>query len=227
MIDILLYRTENPKNLGSIARVAANFGFENILLVDPQCNVTDHSRHLAKKGQATLENMRTVSEEILSEYDLLVMTQGIAADEFNMARSSVAPKELFKELEKYTGKIGIVFGPEGDGLYPDMLRNADIILTIPTVREAPSLNLAMSVGIVLYELQELLAKETLVDSFTLAKREENQVLENTINELVESQNFPNPARKETLKLAWKRVLGKGMLTSKEVMALLGFFKKLK
>jgi TrmH family RNA methyltransferase len=190
MIDILLYRTENPKNLGSIARVAANFGFENILLVDPQCNVTDHSRHLAKKGQATLENMRTVSEEILSEYDLLVMTQGIAADEFNMARSSVAPKELFKELEKYTGKIGIVFGPEGDGLYPDMLRNADIILTIPTVREA-------------------------------------QVLENTINELVESQNFPNPARKETLKLAWKRVLGKGMLTSKEVMALLGFFKKLK
>jgi TrmH family RNA methyltransferase len=56
-------------------------------------------------------------------------------------------------LESKEGKVAAVFGPEKTGLHNDDLDLCHTLLTIPTNPEFSSLNLAMAVQVLTYELR--------------------------------------------------------------------------
>ena len=57
-------------------------------------------------------------------------------------------------LTQFHHKTVIVFGEEGKGIRPLVKKNCDVVVTIPTNNKLDSLNLAVSVGIILYEINK-------------------------------------------------------------------------
>ncbi len=54
-IHVVLVRTRFASNLGSAVRVMKNMGFENLILVAPQCEIGIEARALAMKGTEILD----------------------------------------------------------------------------------------------------------------------------------------------------------------------------
>jgi TrmH family RNA methyltransferase len=227
-ITFILYQTENAENLGSIARAASNFDFSDILLIDPKCRVSERSRWLAKHGLPTLESMRVVDEKVLEDFDILVMTHGRNATGHNLVRTPITPRELrerLAEIDLEHTKVGLLFGPEGEGLPVGLLERADIVCAIPTSRDNPSMNLAQSVTVFLYELSMLRGKE---NKITLAYRPmgktEHDALLRVIDNTLDTMRFKTPSAKDAQRILWRRIVGRSFLTKKESKALLGFLK---
>lgn len=230
-LTIILYRTENSENLGSIARAASNFGFDDIILIEPQCDVDGKSRNLAKHAQPTLDAMRREPASVLDTFDTLIMTHGRAADEYNMVRAPMTPRELCDRLRE-TGwkhrKVGIVFGPEGEGLPAGMLRRADIVVTIPTVPRNPSMNLAQSVTVLLYELSVLRGEGGMItEKYKPSTAKDREVILALADACLDQMAWPNPKRKETQRLVWRRMVGRAMLTRREAATVMGFLKRVR
>jgi tRNA/rRNA methyltransferase len=227
-ITLILHQTENPENLGSIARAASNFDFPDILLVDPKCEITEKSKWLAKHGLPTLENMKIGTMEDLERFDVLVATQGRNSTGYNLVRAPISPRELAERVKEVdeTAEIGILFGAEGEGLPMDVLRNADIILSIPTSRDNPSMNLSQSVVIVLYELSMIRGKENKITlPYRPMNRQENDALLRLVDTTLDQMHWKTPKMKETQRLVWRRMIGRSFLTKRECFSLMGYLKK--
>ena len=54
-IYFILVRTQFASNLGSTVRVMKNMGFENLILVQPECEVGMEARSFAMKGSDILD----------------------------------------------------------------------------------------------------------------------------------------------------------------------------
>jgi tRNA/rRNA methyltransferase len=227
-VTLLLYQTENEENLGSIARAASNFNFSDILLIDPKCKVGDKSRWLAKHGLPTLDNMKIVGPQVLKDFDVIVATQGRNSTAYNLVRAPITPRELAERLREVESNVGILFGPEGEGLPKDMLSQADIVLAIPTSRDNPSMNLAQSVVIVLYELSLLRGRENNITlPYRPMNRAERDALLKLVDNTLDSMGFKMETQKDTQRLVWRRMIGRSFLTKRECAALMGFLKNVK
>ena len=65
-------------------------------------------------------------------------------------------KISYADME-YSRPIVLAFGNEGNGLTDDFLQSCDELISIPMCRNTESLNLSMSVGIVIYKAWEIQA----------------------------------------------------------------------
>jgi tRNA/rRNA methyltransferase len=230
-ISILLYQTENPENLGSIARAASNFNFHDILLVDPKCEITEKSRWLAKHGMPTLDRMKITDEKILESFDVLIATHGRHSTAYNLVRAPISPRQLVEELKTRDlskARIGILFGPEGEGLSKEIIAKADIVLAIPTSIDNPSMNLAQSVTVVLYELSTLQGNaHSILLPYRPMNKEEHGAVLRLVDEVLDTIKYKTEKQKETQRLVWRRMIGKSMLTKRESYAVLGFLRGIK
>lgn len=227
-ITFLLYQPENADNLGSIARAASNFDFHDIVLIDPKCRVSEKSRWLAKHGLPTLEKMRIADESILDEFDIVVATHGRNSTALNVVRAPISPRELSEkliELDFENIKIGILFGPEGEGLTKDMLARSQIVCAIPTSRDNPSMNLAQSVTVFLYEMSMLTGRQNKITlPYRPLSREEHDALVAAIFSTIDNMSWKTDNSNETQKVVWRHFLGKAVLTKREGMVVMGYMK---
>jgi tRNA/rRNA methyltransferase len=229
-ISLLLYQTENSENLGSIARAAANFNFRDILLIEPKCEITEKSRWLAKHGLPTLERMKVTDRKILAEFDVLVATHGRESTGYNLVRAPITPRQLAERLAEVDlkTKVGILFGPEGEGLSKELLLQADLVVSIPTSRDYPSMNLSQSVTVMLYELSLLQgAENTILLPYRPMSRAEHEALLKLVDAALDTMRFKTPKQKETQQLVWRRMIGRSFLTKRECFALMGFLQGVK
>ena len=226
-VTIILWKPEHPGNLGRIARLCENFGHSDVRLIDPQFDpLCLEARNLAVRAQDTLKNFQVVEESVLGEFDTVVMTHGRESFSYNMKRSMITPDQLVENMDERS--TCIVFGPEAEGIPPDMLKHADIVLTIPTQREYPSMNLSMAVGIILYELAKAQGeKGTLTERFAPMKAEHRDIILQFVDDILEPWEFPSESAEDTMRMVWRRMIGRAYLTEREAYALLGFLKRCK
>jgi tRNA/rRNA methyltransferase len=227
-ITLILYQTENSENLGSIARAASNFDFHDILLIDPKCDITSKSRWLAKHGLPTLEGMKIAQPSVLKEFDILVATHGRNSTGYNLVRAPITPRDVSErlaEIDLEKTKIGILFGPEGEGLSKAMLSSAHIVCAIPTSRDNPSMNLAQSVTVFLYELSMLTGRQNKITlPYRPMNREEHDALLRNIDETIDAMHWKTTKSKETQRIVWRHMVGRSFLTKRECFALMGYLK---
>jgi tRNA C32,U32 (ribose-2'-O)-methylase TrmJ len=88
------------------------------------------------------------------------------------------------------------------------------------------MNLSQAVGIVLYEMFTAKGSEHIASHIRMATKADKDILLKIINDVLDATQFPTKEKKETQRKVWKRVIGKGMLSKKEALALMGFFKKM-
>lgn len=72
-------------------------------------------------------------------------------EKFQVAATCLAEEAIPYDQVDYTRPTAVIFGNESDGISPEALRLADLKVKIPMLGMVQSLNLSVSVGIILYE----------------------------------------------------------------------------
>jgi tRNA (cytidine32/uridine32-2'-O)-methyltransferase len=154
-IYFILVRPVYLGNIGSLARLAKNFGFHNLRLVDAPRNYKDaEARKMAVGAFDILKASQTffTLEEAVADMNLVV---GTSAGQ----QRSQPLLPLSTALEKITGaghgnRIAIVLGDERNGLTNDELTHCHILTRIQTDPEFASLNVAQAACVIAYELSK-------------------------------------------------------------------------
>ncbi len=224
MIDIAVMEIENEGNLGAISRVMANFGFENLILINPKCSKDSiETIKRAKHSKNILKKVKIVKK--LEGYDYVIATTAKLGTDYNISRFPLTPKQLKEKLNEINTKkikIDLLIGREGNGLTNEEIKSSDFLVTIPADRKYPTLNISHALSIILYELSELNHTSHIIP----ASKKDKEVLLETINKALDKMEFTTKEKKETQKLVWKRIAGKSFLTKREVFSLIGFMKKI-
>jgi TrmH family RNA methyltransferase len=152
-IRIVLVATSHPGNIGAAARALKNMALEELVLVRPR--LFPHAEASARASGAN-----DVLERARVEADLSSALRGCG---FVLATTSRERDQYFRVLdvraaierlvaESARQPVAVVFGPERTGLSNEELNCAHALLRIPANAAYPSLNLAMAVQIVSYEI---------------------------------------------------------------------------
>lgn len=228
MLSVILVEPENPGNLGSVARIMANFGVKELVLINPKCKIDEESRRFAKNAQKIIDRAKINGFSILGKYDYLIGTTSKLGTDYNIPRSPVTPEQLAKKLKNIKKKkIALILGRESHGLKNQEVKLCDFIVTIPTSRNYKACNISHALAIILYEIyKEKNAKDTLKSYKPMSRKEKEQIIK-LLNSAMDKMSFETERKKQTQLKVWKRMITKSFLTKREAFALMGFLKKIK
>lgn len=235
MIEIILIEPKTPGNIGAVARAMKNFDFKRLVLINPGCSADDiEARKRAKHAADILKKAVIADFNYLKKPDCLIGTTAITGSDYNIPRVPLMPEQLAEKLANsglLKKRIAILVGREDSGLHNNELELCDFVVTIPASEKYPTLNISHSVAILLYELfkaiSKAMKKPTSTGDIKFSSGKEKQVLLGKINSTISRLGFSTKEKRETQKKTWKRVIGKAMLSRRELFVLHGFFRKLK
>jgi len=152
-IRIVLVGTTHPGNIGACARAMKNMGITDLALVAPQHFPHEEATARASGAVDILQDANVVDtlEEAIAD---CVYVAGASARSRSINWPSMDARDCAARLvqESRQGTVAAVFGPEQSGLSNAHLDHCDTMLTIPTDPGFSSLNLAMAVQVLSYEL---------------------------------------------------------------------------
>lgn len=219
---------EKSGNIGSVARVAKNFGVKQLYLVNPKASL-DEAKVYAAHAVDVLESAVVVSslQEALSDVSIIIgSTAKPASSPSNLTRITVFPEELARCLSRYEGGVAaLLLGRESIGLLNRELELCDAIVTIPANPEYPVLNVAMAAGIILYELYKAFKVKHRV---SYAKPADRRVVETVISyfeSLLKIAGLEGTRLRLTVK-SLRNALTRSFLASREASLLAGGFRKI-
>ncbi|OOF56929.1 tRNA (cytosine(32)/uridine(32)-2'-O)-methyltransferase TrmJ [Rodentibacter myodis] len=150
-IRIVLVETSHSGNIGSAARAMKTMGLSQLYLVSPKA-VDEQSIALSAGAEDIVRAAHIVSEfdEAIADCSLVI---GTSARLRHLQNTLIELRECGEKVAMQEGNIAIVFGRERVGLHNDELLKCHYHLTIPANPDYSSLNLAMAVQLVCYELR--------------------------------------------------------------------------
>lgn len=158
---VVLVEPAGPLNVGSVARLCANFGVAQLRLVAPRCDhLGAEARLMAVHGAAMLEQAGLYPDLAAAVADC----RRVVATSGRLERESLPLSDAATGLgwlQAGAGSSGdappraLVFGREDSGLTNDELLQAGRVVRLSTSEAYASLNLSHAVAICLHELQQL------------------------------------------------------------------------
>ncbi len=142
-ILLLLDRVQDPGNLGAILRVAAGAGVAGVLLAS---EATAGVSPAAFKASAGLLTRVPLAREARPARRLRALRER----SFKVIGLDPRGSRPWDEAE-LTGRVTFVVGGEARGLRPGLLAECGDRVRIPLARGVDSLNVAVAVGVVLFE----------------------------------------------------------------------------
>lgn len=229
-LHVVLVRPKEDGNVGAIARVARNFGAEELVIVAPRAGLGPEARRRAMGGIALLKSARVVRTlgEAIGKMDLIVGSTDTSTGRSNAyLRRSVSPERLGEMLRPVVGDVALLLGPEDNGLSRTELGNCDLLVHVPARREFPTLNVSHAAGLILYGLHRAGStpdpQSTPAPDVLELNGREKELLLSRVEELAESTGYPAHKRRG-LVLLFRRLLGRSVPTEAELRMLLGFFR---
>ena len=153
LVRIVLIDPSHPGNIGSVARAMKNMAITDLVLVRPRSFPHAESNALAAGADDILANARVVST--VSE---AVADCGFVAGTTSRPRSYywefTTPRDAAGRIVRLPeeNRAALLFGSEKYGLGTDDLQYCNVLVRIPANPEYCSLNLAMAVQLVTYEI---------------------------------------------------------------------------
>ncbi|WNC69460.1 tRNA (cytosine(32)/uridine(32)-2'-O)-methyltransferase TrmJ [Thalassotalea nanhaiensis] len=153
-VRIVLVNTSDCRNMGSAARAMKTMGLKNLVLVDPKEMPNGQAQALAAGATDVLANAKVVAtmKEAIEDCGLVV---GTSARSRTLPWPMLDPRSCGKQMSE-EGKeypVALVFGRESSGLTNDELQLCHYHVAIPANPEYSSLNLAMAVQTLSYEIR--------------------------------------------------------------------------
>ena len=152
-IRIVLVAPSHPGNIGAVARAMKNMALHELLLVQPKEFPHPEVRARASGADDVLTAARVVASlgEALEGCGFVAASTSRDRDQyFRVIDVRAAAVRILEESRR--APAALVFGPERTGLTNEELETAHALIRIPANPAYPSLNLAMAVQLVAYEL---------------------------------------------------------------------------
>jgi len=153
-IRIVLVETSHTGNMGSVARAMKTMGLSNLYLVNPLLKPDSQAISLAAGASDLIGNATIVDtlDEAISGCSLVV---GTSARSRSLPWPMLDARECgIKSVEEsQQAPVALVFGRERVGLTNDELQKCHYHVAIPANPDYSSLNLAMAVQIIAYEVR--------------------------------------------------------------------------
>jgi TrmH family RNA methyltransferase len=152
-VRIVLIDPSHPGNIGSVARAMKNMALEDLVLVRPRAFPHAESTALAAGADDILSAARVVSSVADAIADC-----GFIAGTTSRPRSYywefTTPRDVAARIVALPGetRAALLFGSERYGLGTEDLNHCNVLVRIPANAEYCSLNLAMSVQLLSYEI---------------------------------------------------------------------------
>lgn len=207
-----------------------NMGLEDLMLVNPKHFPHDDATARASGAEDLLENSRVASslEEALGDCTYVA---GASARARTIGWPSMAPRECAAKLveESEHGTVAVVFGPEKSGLTNEDIDRCNALLTIPSEPGFSSLNLAMAVQVVTYELRvaAITAEEPVTEPESPpATGTEREKFYEHLEQVLTRSGFLDPENPRLLMRRLRRLFTKAELDQNEVNILRGMLGSL-
>lgn len=164
-ISVVLVRSIYPRNIGMCARAMANMGVGRLVLVAPQCELTEEAKQGATKAQKVLrESVRYANLEDFHAAEGEGTRIALSArggrlrlpERLDLKLQALGTKPSSRLLDS-TDPIYMMFGPEDDGLSDDEIRHVHHVCSLPTFGDFFSMNLSHAVMLSLYVLRTFLS----------------------------------------------------------------------
>ena len=164
-IRVVLVEPSHPGNIGAAARALKVMGLSELIVVNPQRFPDPQAEWRAAGAQDVLE--ATVVHESLDE--AIADCHWVVGTSTRQRRipwplnsaEEIAREAVERHSDNLRSRTAILFGREASGLTNDELQRCHCHLQIPADPDYPSLNLAMAVQVVSYELfKQALIRET-------------------------------------------------------------------
>ncbi len=235
---VILVNPESSGNIGSICRVMKNFGFKNLIVIDPEEDpLSDYSQGFAMKAKDVLRNAEIVKnpskslttsintlKNIFSRFDIVIGTSAKGYSYKNLKRIPVFVNEIDLTRLTNNSKIAIVFGRESTGLTNEEVMLTDFLIRIPANPQYPTLNIAQATGIVLYELYSKMSEPYRGQVIPANFKDKDQLLD-LFQDIMNWVPLPDSKRLDAL-TSLKNITGRSFMSKKENTSLYSFFKKI-
>lgn len=238
-LRIVLIETSHPGNIGAVARAMKNMGLTQLWLVNPARFPDELATRRASGATDILASAVCVDrfEDAIADCALVV---GASARDRRLPWPMLSPETCAAEAvaEKGKGRVALLFGREDRGLTNDELQRCHYHMHIPANPEYSSLNLAMAVQVIAYELRKAyLAATGAGDKSTAARypqdggwdvpaatvAEVEGLLEHLERTLV-AIGFHDPERPRQLMARLRRLFQRARLDRMEVNILRGILR---
>ena len=156
---VVLVEPAGPLNVGSVARLCANFGVDDLRLVAPRCDPNaPEAQRMAVHGRSVLAAARVFPTllEAVSDCHRVVTTAG----RLDHGAIPLGPPEAVLPWAisgRSMQPLALVFGREDHGLTNDELLLSQRVISLRSGEAYPSLNLSHAVAVVLHEVARLQA----------------------------------------------------------------------
>lgn len=154
-IKIVLIETSHTGNMGSAARAMKTMGLSQLCLVNPIIKPDSQSISLAAGATDIIKNAQIVSsmQEAIADCELVIGTSARSRHlQWPHLEAYESGDKIINEVQQ-GHKVALVFGRERVGLTNDELQKCHYHVSIPANPDYSSLNLAMSVQVLCYEIR--------------------------------------------------------------------------
>jgi TrmH family RNA methyltransferase len=157
-VRIVLIDPSHPGNVGSVARAMKNMALSDLVLVRPRSFPHAESVALAAGADDILTNAR-VAESVAEAIADCAFIAGTTSRPRSYYWEFTTPRDVAARIVALgqENRAALLFGSERYGLATEDLNLCNVLVRIPANPEYCSLNLAMSVQLVAYEI--FLARE--------------------------------------------------------------------
>lgn len=222
-VRVILLEPEKAGNIGAVARSMKNFDLDDLWIVSPKTQINNEARAFAMRGLPILESAKVVTslDPAIKDADVVVGTSAVAArSSSNLSRIAITPKQLVERTSRSKGILGIVFGRESSGLNNHEVEACDFMVTIPASAEYNVLNIAMAASIVFYELFH--RKDANQSGGASQSAKKRLLLQ--FDHLAAVNDLQSHKRRLAQR-AFRNVISRSFISSREASLLVGIFRK--
>lgn len=142
-LRVVLEEVTNPHNASAVLRTCDAAGIMHIDIIGSNADPLPINQAITTRADKWLDfHFHPTTKACLTA----LKKQG-----FKIAATHLGPDAVFHTQVDYAQPIAVVFGSESEGISLEALRYADYKIKIPMFGMVQSLNLSVSVGIILYE----------------------------------------------------------------------------
>jgi TrmH family RNA methyltransferase len=221
---IVLVSIRNPLNIGAAARAMANFGMDDLRVVNPY-EVAFREAVSAVGGVDVLQSARVFNSvaEAVADCSLVVGTTAAQRRELKQPIDLLAAG--IPAVRDHAGQAALLFGSEKFGLSNDDMSFCHTLLRIPTVQGTPSMNLGQAVAVCLYEYAR---SESAAPRLTIANPIEGtdaEHLTKMLLDVLDASGYTNRITAVSTEQKVRRWLRRMRLTRQDAPLLLGILRQ--
>ena len=228
-IKFILFEPSHPGNVGAAARAIKTMGFEKLCLINP----IEHPHSEARaRSSGALDVL--LNAEVFDNLQDAIKGCGLVIGTTSRTRRISVPITNIRETapsivaEAKQKTVAVIFGPEKSGLINAQVDYCNQLVNIPSIGSYKSLNLAMAVQIVAYELRVASgATPAEIRARNLASNEETELFYSHLNQVLLETGFLDPKNPKQLMRRLRTLFNRAQMDENEINIMRGILASYK